>query len=807
MDSLSQSDPAFKPGRSAGRIPIKEQSMTVEIATVLAIMALAVFLFVTERLRVDLVALLVLVALVLTGLVTTEQAVSGFSNPAVITVWAVFILGGGLSRTGVAHLVGQGVSRVAGTHEVSLMVIFMATAGLLSAFMNNVGVAALFLPVVMDICRRTGIPPSRLLIPLSYSSLLGGLVTLIGTPPNLLVSAALRDAGLSAFRFFDFTPIGLTVMLSGIAFMALIGRHLLPRRSHNDVPRRHERTDLKDFYHLHERLFIVHLPEHSFLAGKTLAQSRLGAALGWNVIAILRNGRTFPAPGAQTILQAGDRLLVEGGPEPMVELIGHQNLVEDGQVRVEFLASSQTEFADLRLAPESPLIGQTLRQIQFRHRYGLTVVALWRGGTPRWTQLQDLKLCTDDTLLVQGPPEKIQSLQEDPHFIVSQPEKAEIHRLHERLMVVRIPSRSNLVGKTLQESRLGAAFGLTVLGVLRGGGMKRMPGPQDVLMANDTLIIEGDPEELAALHGLTDIEVEGEPGPGQEELESEEVGLMEAVLSPHTTLAGKTLRDIYFREKYGLTVLAVWREGRAYRSNLGNMPLRFGDALLLYGSRQMLKVVGSEPDFVVLAQEAQETPRTRKAPLALIIMAAVVGSVLLGWLPIYIAAIAGSAAMVLTGCLTMDDAYRSVEWRAVFLIAGMLPLGIALQQSGAARFLAEGFVGTVGQIGPYAVVAGLFLFTALAAQTMPTSAVAVLLAPIAIDAARNLGMSPHALLMAVAMSASASFMSPVAHPSNILVMGPGGYRFTDYIKVGAPLTLVTLLVVLLVLPVFWPLFP
>ena len=188
-------------------------------------------------------------------------------------------------------------------------------------------------------------------------------------------------------------------------------------------------------------------------------------------------------------------------------------------------------------------------------------------------------------------------------------------------------------------------------------------------------------------------------------------------------------------------------------------------------------------------------------------MASVVLLVILGWLPIYISAVAGATVMVLTGCLTMDEAYRSIEWRAVFLIAGMLPLGVAIQDSGTALFMAEAVLSPISGLGPLAVNAGLFVITALAAQVMPTPAVAVLMAPIAFNTAAGLGMSPQALLMTVAVSASASFMSPVAHPANMLVMGPGGYRFTDYIKVGLPLTLVVLVVVLLVLPIFWPLFP
>jgi di/tricarboxylate transporter len=234
------------------------------------------------------------------------------------------------------------------------------------------------------------------------------------------------------------------------------------------------------------------------------------------------------------------------------------------------------------------------------------------------------------------------------------------------------------------------------------------------------------------------------------------------------------------------------------------MALRFGDALLLYGPREKLRVLGQEPDFLVLTQAAQEAPRLKKAPVAVFIMAAVLLPVILGWVPIAIAAVTGVVLMILTRCLTMEEAYRSIEWKAIFLIAGMLPLGIAMEQTGAARYLAEAVVGLVGPLGPMAVTAGLFILAALASQVMPNPAVAVLLAPIALNTASDLGISPYPLMMAVAVSASAAFLSPVGHSANVMVMGPGGYRFADYTRVGVPLTLVVLVVLMLVLPIFWP---
>jgi di/tricarboxylate transporter len=778
--------------------------MTPQIATVFGILLVAVLLFVTERLRFDVVALLVLVALAVTGLVTPTEALSGFSNLAVVTVWAVLILSGGLARTGVAGLLGKQVLRLAGSGEARLLVIIMVTVGVLSGFMNDIGVASLFLPVVIDIARRKGQPPSKLLMPLAFASLLGGLNTLIGTPPNILVSEALREAGLPAFRMFDYTPVGVVVMLSGIAYMALVGRRLLPARDITREFRAAGAADLGSLYELHERLLVVHLPEESPLSNKTLAQSRLGSALGLNVIAIVRDGNTQLAPDPDTVLRPGDRMLVGGRLEQLSALGDHHLLVEQEALPVERLASEEIEIAEAGLSPRSNLEGQTLREINFRRRFGVNVLAIWRNGSPHRTNLTDTPLERGDVLLIQGPHDRLESLRNDPNFLVSSVEQAEVYRLHERLIAVSVPSGSNLAGKTLAESRLGDAFGLTVLGVVREGTTQLMPEPDAVLQVGDTLLVEGDPDDLSTLRGLQELEIDQPTQLDLEELESEQVGMVDVVLSPYSTLAGKSLRELNFRERYGLSVLAVWRGGRAHRTNLRDMPLRLGDALLLHGPRERLQLLGTDPEFLVLTEAAQEPPRLKKAPIAAAIMGLVLLSVIVGWLPIAIAAVMGVVLMIVTRCLTIEEAHRNIEWKAVFLIAGMLPLGIAMEQTGAARLLAEGMVGAIGGLGPLAVAAGLFILAALASQVMPNPAVAVLLAPVALNTAADLDVSPFPLMMAIAVSASAAFLSPVGHPANVLIMGPGGYRFSDYIKVGLPLTLVVLVAFLLVVPIFWP---
>lgn len=781
--------------------------MTFEMVAVFSILLLAMILFVTEWLRMDVVALLVLGVLALTGLVSPAEALSGFSNPAVVTVWAVFILSAGLSQTGVAKFIGHQVLRLAGRREAQLLVVIMLTAGVMSAFMNNVGVAALLLPVVMDIARRTGHAPSRLLMPLAIGSLLGGLTTLIGTPPNILAASALRDYGFEPFQIFDYTPVGLSVMLGGIGFMLVVGRYLLPVRNIAKEVSPLDETDLGKVYNLHERLFVIRLPAGSVLAGKTLAESRLGSALGLNVIGIIQNSHTQLSPAPATVLQVGDRLLVEGAVDQVAQISGGRGLVpEDSLPRIDRLTSSEIEIAEVAVSPQSRFLGQTLQQINFRRRFGLNVLTIWRDGQPRRTHFQHLPLRQGDILLVQGARIQFDKLRDATDFLISKTEMAGVYQLHESLIAVQVSPGSSLVGRTLAESRLGNVFSLNVLGIIRNGTMRLVPRPSDPLKAEDTLLIEGNKEDLLMLNGLLNLELEPETAPHPGDLESEKIGLVEVILSPHTTLAGQTLRRLHFREKYGLNVLAIWRGGWPCRENLRDMPLQFGDTLLLYGPREKLLVLGSESDFIVLTESAQKIVRTNKAWLAALIMVGVLLSVVGGWLPIAIAAVLGGTIMVLTRCLTMEEAYRFIEWKAIFLIAGMLPLGIAMEKSGAAQFLAENMVNIAGEWGIWAIMTGLFILTSLSAQVMPNSAVAVLMAPVAISIAGGLGASPYAFVMLVAIAASASFHSPVAHPANVLIMGPGGYRFADYLKVGIPLTLVTLLITLLVLPVFWPLF-
>jgi di/tricarboxylate transporter len=779
--------------------------VTPQIIGVFAILLISVSLFITERLRVDLVAIMVLVSLALTGLVTPTEALSGFSNLAVITVWAILILSEGLTKTGVATWVASLINRFAGTGEVRLTAILMLTVGVLSGFMNSIGVAALMLPAVIGLARKTGRPPSKLLIPLSFGALMGGMSTLIGTPPNLLISEALQSRGIAPFEMFDFTPTGVIVLLVGVVFVSLLGSRLLPSSGFERGRNSLSGKELSETYGLKERLFIIHLPDGSSLAGKTVLESRIGTALGLNLIAILRSGDMLLAPASGTILEAGDQLLVGGRLDKLREVSQQGPLeLENEELSLESLTSAELEFVQLGLPPHSPFIGKTLGDIQFRQQYELNVLAIWRDGKPRRTGLQNMQLAMGDILLVQGTAEKIHAMQDEPNLFVSSADEIEVYRLKERLIMVRIPAKSKLAGKTLSESRLGESFGFNVLSIVRDGKQISMPGGGQKLIVGDSLILEGRTSDLEALEGLRGLEISRGDDVDLSQLETDDVGLVEVVLSPRSSMAGRTLRDLQFREKFGLSVLAIWRGGRAYRSNLSYMPLQFGDALLLHGPNERFQVMATEPDFIILTEAIPRSIRPKKGPIAVLIMAAVLIPVIAGWIPIAVAAVGGVVLMILSGALTMDEAYQSIDWRVIFVIAGMLPLGIALDRTGAAQLIADGVVGLVGAWGPLAVMGGLFVLAALASQFMPNPAVAVLLAPIALNAASDLNVSPYPMMMTVAVSASAAFLSPVGHPANLLIMGPGGYKFADYLKIGIPLTLLVFVVVLIAMPLIWP---
>ncbi len=599
--------------------------MTPDIRLVLSILAIAIVLFASERVRVDLVAMMVMLALVLTGALRTDEAFSGFSSPAVITVWAIYIVSASLTHTGIASYLGRHLERIAGRDETRLIFVIMLVSGGMSAFMNNIGATAVLLPVVLDLGRKAKIPPSKLLIPLAFGSLLGGVTTLIGTPPNILASTALSDAGLEPFTLFDFTPMGLIILVVSILYMVLFGRHLLPSyadKSHHD---KDEVEDLTTEYRLNDFL-------------------------------------------------------------------------------------------------------------------------------------------------------------------------AELH----------VQSNSPLIGKTIVESQLGEAYDLTVMGVMRDGRLRLGVLPNAHIQANDILFTRGIPDQLFAVKEKIGLAIAPEHVLSSDDLESPEAAVAEIIVSQKARFIGQNLREIDFRARYGLTVLAIWRAEAPIRGRLLDEPLQLGDTLLVHGRRERLDALRDDISFLLMRMPSDQMPRLHKAPLNFIIFVSMIALVATGALHIAVAAVLGATLSILTGCLNMDEAYKSIEWKSVFLIAGMLPMGIAMENSGAALYLSEKIVEFAGQWGNMAVLVGLFVLTTILTAFMSNAAAAVLIAPIAIQTALSLGADPRPFVLGVAVTASNSFVTPIGHQACVLVYGPGGYRFFDYAKVGLPLTVLIWILMVIFLPTFYP---
>ncbi len=605
--------------------------MTPEIATVLAILVAAIFLFVSELLRPDLVALLVLLAVTVFDLVSPEEAFASLGNPAVITVGAIFVISAALFRTGIAHSIGERIAAIAGKNQVRLTIVVMLTASLMSSFMNNIGAAAVLLPAVVGLCRQAGVSPSKLLIPLSFGSLTGGMLTLIGTPSNLLVNAALLDRGLEPLDMFDMTPVGLAITVLCIGYMVLLGRRLLPTPAPSASPFvAHQADSLIETYNLGERLFRIRIPPGSRLIGRTLTQSTLRDEWNLNVLAVERHGQETLDPPPDTMLLQGDVLLLEGKL--------HEFREKDVEPYLEILPSREWSDADL---------------------------------------------------------------------------------------------------------------------------------------------------------------------------ETPEIGIAEVVVAPRSSFAGRTLRQVHFREKYDVSVVGIWRGNRPWRTGLGDIPLQVGDALLLQGAWDKLRILKGEPDLLFIDEpEATRVPVHRsKALLALGALALMLVSVIAGWLDLPTAAVLAGTLMVLVGAISMEDAQHAIELRAIFIIAAMLPLGLAMEKSGTARYLANLLVQASGTLGPRAVLASITLFAGLAVQIMSNATTAVLVAPIALNAAGQLNANPQTFAIAVALAASAAYLTPIAHQAHLLVMGAGGYRFSDYSKVGIGIWLLTLAAIILLLPLFFPLYP
>ncbi len=601
--------------------------MSAQLWLTLAILMAMLVLFVSNRLRLDLVALMGLLALTLSGLVTTGEALAGFADPVVLMIAALFVVGAGLFQTGVADALGRRVEAMAGDGLAGLTAVIMIVTALLSGFLSSTGTVAVMLPVVLAIARRRRISPSRLLMPLAYAALLGGMLTLIGTPPNLVVTAQLEQSGIEPFGFFSFTLPGLIMLAVGLAYVLIAGRWLLVERKPAAAdPGQPSWCDLFAQYGLDQQLQHLRVPQGSLLASADVSSSELRSRFGVTVLAIAsttRKGRFVRKAEPGTMIRDHDDLYVVGAASAVAGIVD---------------------------------------------RFGLRVVQ-------RQAELPASLLLVDAV----------------------------------------VPPRSAFIGRTLRQLRLHSGAGVTVLA-------QRTGGSEDVFLDLDR-------------------------------------------------------------------------------------PLAAGDTLLLTGSAKALKrTARSRRDLLLLADlQSELSERAHLAPVAIAILLGMMLMMTLGLVDNVIAVLLAAVALILTRCVSVEEAYRSVNWEAVVLIAAILPMATALDKTGGLALAADALMATTGDYGPLAVMAVLFIFTAGLSQVVSNTATTVLVAPIALQAALALDVTPYAMLMAIAIAASSAFATPVSSPVNTLVLSAGGYRFGDFLRFGVPLQVLMLITTLIAVPLLFPL--
>jgi len=774
--------------------------MTLEIAFLFAVIGVMVFFFLTERLPVELTAFAGLVVLALTGYVGPDEAFQGFSSPAVITMLSVFFVSGALLHTGVADGAARAIYNIVGPRERLLMVTLMLVAGVLSAFMNNVAATAVLMPAVAALSRQANIAPSRLYMPLAFGAILGGTTTLVGTPPNLLTAQVMSERGIEPFGLFEFTPFGVVLLAAGIVYMLTIGRWLLPETGMDTTLA--ASGDLTQIYRLRERLFSIHVPQHSPLDGMTLRRARLGTALRVNVVAVVRGGKKELAPAPDFVIRADDQLLVEGKFSDVQHLVGVQGL-QMSTSRQANLREASGIFTGvvIRVAEGTDMVGRTVQALRVRERFGVLVAAIWRDGEVVHDRPGGLPLRAGDEVLLVGQREQIEEVAASPETDVVEIGPSAVGRLEGVAFELEVSADSTMVGASLRESRIGELVGLTIIGLQRAGKLVTV-GPEDRLAAGDRLLVTGEPTRIASLMEVGDIELDAEEPEAQ--LESDSVLVVEAVVAPRSAIVGRTLSGLDFRERYGLQVLAIWRGGEPVHEGLPDLRLGIGDALLLQGPAAKVRLLAPDPDFLVLTPGLQEVRRTNKAPFALAGLGLMVFLVVAGLYPIQVAAFTAAVFVVLSGALTMPEAYRAIEWRAIFLVAAVLPVGVAMERSGAAALIADGVANTAGALGPMAVLVALLVLSSALSQGLDGAPTVVLLAPVVFLLADRLGVSPRPLMMGVGLAASAAFLTPFSHKANLLVMGAGGYRVGDFVRVGSILTIIVLGLLAVMIPWLLP---
>ena len=581
----------------------------MSIYLTLAVVVAALVCFVTEILPVDITALCVAVILIVLGLVSPDEGIAGFGNSATITVMAMFILSAGITRTGVVQIFRDLLIEWGGKSITRQILVMGVLVGPISGFINNTAVVAIFLPIIEEWCKKRDVSPSKLLMPLSFVTILGGMITVIGTSTNVLASGIAKDLGYEEFSLFQFTSLGIITFLVGLAYLAFIAPRLLPNRKDLTSDRISEDYGLEDY------VTEVIVKPSSKLIDKTLRSAQLRRDFQVDVLEIIRNGERLPQPVAERMVCADDILMMRGKTEDVLKIRTEQ---------------------DLDLLPEVKFNSQSL----------------------------------------------------------------------------------------------------------------------------------------------------------ETELSSTGVGVAEVLILSNSRLIGTTLKDVRFRQRYNLTVLAIRRGEELIRDRIARERLRFGDLMLVRGSKQSLLGLQTTRELLVIEQKEPSPIRRNKAGIAIAIIIGVILLAAFNILPILVSALIGVVLMIVTGCLQPGELYAAVRWDVIFLLAGLIPLGTAMENSGATKWLADNLLAVGGNLNGYWILLFFFVITSVLTEILSNNASVVLLIPIAVKVAESLNLNPVAMMFAVTFAASNSFMTPIGYQTNTMVYSPGGYKFGDFFRVGAPLNLI-----------------
>lgn len=656
--------------------------MTLDQWLILAVLMATVAMFLWGRWRHDMVAMAALLACVIAGLVPAESAFAGFGHPAVVTVACVLVLSQGLYTSGAVDVLTRSVMPTKAGPTLTIGVL-TGLAALLSSFMNNVGALALLMPVAMQVAARQSLPPGKVLMPLAFGSILGGMTTLVGTPSNLIVAGFRERAGLEAFGMFDFTPVGLAAAAVGVLFVAAIGWRIVPAR---------ERAGA-DSFETAAYLTEARVPENSKADGKTLYE--IEAALeqaGAQVVGLVRNEVRLTAPRANQRVHAGDILVIEADVEALAEALTGLGLRLEESKRPKKEDASESEASDAAAGDV---------------RSGTA------GRTPSETGKEDAK-------------------------------------------------------------RDGTANG-------KGAGSGKVDaqgetGPNGAAGGND-----------AAQSALRD-----------------EIELVELAVLPGSALAGRSASDVELRTRHGINLLAVSRQGRRSTARLRTMPLRAGDVLLMQGPAESLAQFASWAGCVPLAERALRIPSRRKAIIASTIMALAIAVAAFGLLPAAVSFAGGVLASMVLRTVPARQVFEAVDWPVIVLLAALIPVAGAMEDTGAADLIARFLLDGIAQGNAVIALSLILVVTMTLSDLMNNAATAAVMCPIALGTAAQLGVNPDGFLMAVAIGASCAFLTPIGHQNNTLILGPGGFRFGDYWRLGLPLELLVMAVSLPMLLWVWP---